>query len=43
MISRDAFTDVGNELQRRRLEDYDCAFGSHLTDNFKYVSYFLPS
>ncbi|KAL3871799.1 hypothetical protein ACJMK2_039771, partial [Sinanodonta woodiana] len=31
-IAREAFTDVGNQLQQRRIEDFRLTFGSSLTD-----------
>ena len=34
-LARDIFTQVGNTLQQRRMDDFTNTFGSHLTDRFK--------
>jgi len=37
MLARDIFTEVGNKLQQRRVDDFIQNFGSHLTDEYKCV------
>ncbi|KAK2150901.1 hypothetical protein LSH36_383g01025 [Paralvinella palmiformis] len=37
-LAKDVFTEVGNRLQERRMEDFISNFGSHLTDRYKYVN-----
>lgn len=36
-LAREAFTDVGNILQKRRMTDHIDNFGCHLTENVKWV------
>jgi len=36
-LARDIFTEVGNGLQRRRVDDFIQNFGSYLTDEYKCV------
>jgi len=34
-LAHDTFTEVGNGLQRRRVDDFIQNFGSYLTDEYK--------
>jgi len=39
VLAREAFTAVGNLLQKKRMRDFVSDFGCHLTDAVKYVMY----
>jgi len=36
-MARSLFVDVGSQLQKRRVKDYQENFGCHVTDRVKYV------
>ena len=37
VLAREAFTAVGNWLQKKRVQDFVSNFGCHLTDAVRYV------